>query len=307
MTNQLLALTNQQILLTLMIVLIVFVVMLMALAIVFIIALRKRRPVVKVVMAPTMPQETAEPVQETVSDAASDTASEDSAEPAEPVVEEPAVAEVLAPVEQLEQEGEDDDEDEDSPAYVIEGQERVRYNRSFSAKICQLSKEAKEWYSAIKNEILSYEKVKDRISWKRETFRIGRMSVARLVVRGKTLCLLFAVEPISYNGTKYVVEDVSNIANTADTPTLYRIKSARRMKYAKEMIAGMMKELKSYKDPRYEAKDFFVPYEGDMALIERGLIKRIVTNSTRVFKIEELDEDSFEQEVAATDADDSEE
>ena len=303
MTNQLLALTNQQILLTLMIVLIVFVVMLMALAIVFIIALRKRRPVVKVVMAPTMPQETAAPVQENVSE----TASEDAAEPAESVVEEPAVAEVLAPVEQLEQEGEEEDEDEESPAYVIEGQERVRYNRSFSAKICQLSKEAKEWYSSIKNELLSYEKVKDRISWKRETFRIGRMSVARLVVRGKTLCLLFAVEPISYNGTKYVVEDVSNIANTADTPTLYRIKSARRMKYAKEMIAGMMKELKSYKDPRYEAKDFFVPYEGDMALIERGLIKRVVTNSTRVFKIEELDEDSFEQEVAATDADDSEE
>ncbi len=64
------------------------------------------------------------------------------------------------------------------------------------------------------------------------------------------------------------------------------------------MIAGIMKELKLFKNPRYEAKDFFLPYEGDMALMQRGLVKRVVTGSTRVFRIEEVDK-LPEQEAAA--------
>lgn len=274
------SLSNKTALLILMIVLIVFIVLLTILGITFIIALRKRRPVVKVVMAPLAQQAAAAPTEVNVGTPL--TAGE--------TADEGATAEPQAAVEEPEQEPEEDEDDENS-AYVTEGSERVRYNRSFQAKLCQLSNEGKEWYTALKNDLLSYERVKVRMSWKRETYHIGRMNAARLVIRGKTLCLLIAVEPISYSGTKYHVEDVSNVANTADTPTLYRIKSARRLKYAMEMIAGMMKEIKSYKDPRYEAQDFFVPYEGDMALMQRGLVKRVVSGSTRTFKIEEVDED----------------
>ena len=283
-------LSNKTSLLILMVVLLVFIVLLTVLGIVFIIALRKRRPVVKVVMAPIAQQSIAQEAQQAKVEAA--TVSADSAEPTT-VDAEAAVQ----PVEEEEPEPEEeDDDDEDAPQIITEGHEQVRYNRSFTAKLCQLSNESKEWYSALKNELLSYERVKDRMSWKRETFRMGRTNIARLVIRGKTLCLLIAVEPISYNGTKYSVEDVSNMAATADTPTLYRIKSARRLKYAKDMLAGMMKELRSYKDPRYQAQDYFLPREGDMTLMQRGLVKRVVSNSTRTFKIEEVDESS----VAAT-------
>ena len=283
-------LSNKTALLILMIVLIVFVVLLTVLGIVFIIALRKRRPVVKVVMAPMTGQN---PLQTDYTAAIGAPVGPAAALPAgsgaAPVpprqVEEPAP------------EPEEEDDDEESTAYVTEGSERVRYNRSFSAKLCQLSNESKEWYTALKNDLQSYEKVKSRMSWRRETYHIGRMNVARLVIRGKTLCLLIAVEPVSYSGTKYHVDDVSNVANTADTPTLYRIKSARRLKYAMEMLAGMMKELKTYKDPRYEAKDYFVAYEGDMALMQRGLVKRIVSGSTKTYKIEEVD---GAKEVAAS-------
>ena len=127
------------------------------------------------------------------------------------------------------------------------------------------------------------------MSWKRETFHIGRMTVAKFIVRGKTLSMLFAVEPSSYAGTKYSVRDVSTVSSMADTPTMYRIRKERRCRYAKEMISDIMNELKVYKNPNYEAQDYFVPYEGDMALMQRGLVKRVVSGSTKTFKIEEVD------------------
>lgn len=303
----LMAIDNKTLLLVLMVVLIGFVLLLAVLGVVFIVALRKRAPVVKVVMAPytgstaeeeeeeeEVEEEIVEQPVEAVEAAATDdavTAVQPAPQPAPRIVHEEA----------------DDEPDEDDDETVTEGQERVHYDRSMSAKIAQLKSDSKEWYSDLKNDLLSYEKVKTRLSWKRETFRIGRMTVARLVVRGKTLCLMLAVEPAGYSGTKYTVEDVSNVAATADTPTMYRIKSIRRLKYAKEMIAGMMKELKTYKDPRYEAKDYFVPYEGDMALMQRGLVKRVVTGTTRTFIIQEVDanevaNDQAVAEAAATEA-----
>ena len=266
---------NKTMLLVLMVVLIAFIVLLAVLGIVFIIALRKRAPVVKVLMAP-------------LAAAAAQEEEEDEAAPSEESAEQLEIPEAASaePAPQPEPEPEEDD-DSDETVFVMEGQDRVRYDRSFEAKIAQLRNESKEWYTELKNELLSYERVKTRTSWKRETYRIGRMPFARIVVRGKTLCLLVAVEPAGYDGTKFHVEDVSNVASTADTPTLYRIKSVRRLKYAKEMISGIMKELKIFKNTKYEPQDYFVPYEGDMALMSRGLIKRVVTSHTRTFKVED--------------------
>lgn len=285
---------NKTMLLILMIVLIVFIVLLTSLAIVFIVALRKRAPVIKVVMAPTasIDEEDDEP-EEPVAAVEPAPVTEETAEQEHMPVPEPSPVAPVAP------EPEPDDDDDDETVFVTEGQERVRYDRSFTAKVCQLKNETKSWYTEIKNELLSYERVRDRMSWRRESFRVGRMTFARLVVRGKTLCLMLAVEPAGYAGTKYTVEDVSNVSSTADTPSMYRIKSARKLKYAKEMIAGLMKELKVYKDSHYEAKDFFMPYEGDMGLMERGLVKRVVTGSTRVFKIEEVKEADEEAAIAS--------
>ena len=279
---------NRTMLLILMIVLIVFIVLLAVLGIVFIIALRKRAPVVKVVMAPLSEHKPAEPAHVTP------VVSEDAATTESAATEEAPEEEPEPDIDE-----EEDEEDDDTPTYVTEGSERVWYNRSLTAKLSQLSREIKDWYSELKNELLSYEKVKDRMSWKRETYRVGRMTVARLIVRGKTLSLLLAVEPTGYNGTRFAVDDVSNTASLADTPTMYRIKNPRRVKFAKEMIAGMMKELKVYKNSHYVAQDFFIPYEGDMAFMQRGLVKRIVSGTTRTYKIEEV-EKTAQDEAAAT-------
>lgn len=179
--------------------------------------------------------------------------------------------------------------------FIIENNERVHYDRSCAAKLCQLKKETKEWYIELKNELLSYENVKVRLSWRYETFRIGKTNLARFMVRGKTLCLMLAAEPENYTDTRYTVEDLSDNVTTADTPTLYRIKSAKRVRYAKELIKDVMREIRVFVNPRYIAKDFFMPYEGDMVLMQRGLVKRVVNNTSRKYRIEEISEEENAQ------------
>ena len=65
----------------------------------------------------------------------------------------------------------------------------------------------------------------------------------------------------------------------SDTPTLYRIKSEKRVKYALEMISGMMNAMNVEKLPDYQPQDFTEPYLSDEQLIERELVKRTVSSA----------------------------
>ena len=149
----------------------------------------------------------------------------------------------------------------------------VQYIRSFTAKLIQSNDEVKGWYAELKNELLSYKKVKSRISWKRESFRLGRKNVVRFAFRGKTLCVYFALNPNEFDGTKYKVEAVE-VASYADTSCMYRIKNGRRVRYAKELIAVLMSGLETERTER-AAEDYYLPYEDTEPLIEKGLIKVI--------------------------------
>ncbi|MDE5562748.1 MAG: signal peptidase I [Clostridiales bacterium] len=201
------------------------------------------------------------------------------------------------------------DDGEDKVEYVWEGRERVYYKRSFTAKLAQLKPDAKDRYSALKNELLSYMRVRSVMSWKRESFMLGRKAIARFIIRGKTLCILLAVDPKRYEGTKYFVQDVSDKASNAATPCLYKIRGDRKMKFAIELIADMMNALGVAKNPEYKAEDYYVPSDGTIGLMQRGLVKRVVTETKKVYRIEEISEkralaeqngEQPEQEAAAT-------
>ncbi len=152
---------------------------------------------------------------------------------------------------------------------------KLRYNRSFTARIIQSDDDIKHWYTQIKNELLSYKKAKARMSWKRENFRVGRMPFARFGFRGKTLCLFLPLNPLELEDTKYKVEDVSDNSGFAETPCMFRIKNDRRVKYAIELI-GLVAA--GFGAPRieHESEDFYMPYEGVVELINKGLIKRSI-------------------------------
>ncbi len=162
-----------------------------------------------------------------------------------------------------------------APVFAANG---VLLNKSFKAKLIQSSDEIKSWYARLKNEILSYKKVKARMSWRRESFRLGRNVIARFAFRGNTFCLYLPLDPALYAESKYKVEDASEYASCADTPCMYRLKNERRVRYAIELIAASM-GAKNIGRGNRTAEEYDFPYEDTEALIEKGLIKYKRTES----------------------------
>lgn len=158
----------------------------------------------------------------------------------------------------------------------------TRYNRSFHARLIQSDDDVKEWYGILKNRVLSYEKVSSRMSWKYESFAYRRNSVAKIFIKGKTLYLYLALNPADYAEGKYKIEDVSNVSQFADTPSLYRIKSEKRVRYAQELIDEICTKLGSKKSKR-EPVNYYEPYESDAKLTEKGLVKCVVEDASHSF------------------------
>ena len=173
---------------------------------------------------------------------------------------------------------------------------RLRYDKSFTARLIQSEDEVKYWYTDIKNELLSYKKVKDRTSWKRETFKCGgKLVLAKLAYRGKMLCVFLPLNPAEY-AEKYHAEDASDMSCYEDTPLMIRLKNKRRVKYAIQLIKIVM-EQNTILSVEREPVDYYVPYQGTLELIKKGLIKREIKTAE--------DEAIFEQDRLEKDEDDT--
>lgn len=146
----------------------------------------------------------------------------------------------------------------------------VRYRRSFMSRYIQAESYIQDYYTEIKNLLVSYKGVKAKTAWAKENFKRGRIHIAKIDVKGKALCLYLAIDPKTLEGTKYNVSEVKG-----ECPTLLKVKSDRKKKYALELIEMLMENLGFAKIDR-EYEDYRLAYEDNDALIERGLIKIIL-------------------------------
>ena len=150
----------------------------------------------------------------------------------------------------------------------------IRYDRSFIARIIQ-NDAAKRYYSELKNFALSYG-LKSRISWKFDTFYLGRTSYAIIKVKGRTLYLYLALDPKDFDTSVFRHKDVSDVKTYESCPMMMKIKSDLALKKAKELIKILADRRSLTKQDRtdvdYEAE---LPYEETRTLILKGLIKEV--------------------------------
>ena len=150
---------------------------------------------------------------------------------------------------------------------------QIRYIKSFTAKLIQASDESKAYYEQLKNEALSYKGVTSRVSWHYDSINFGREQVMKFAIKGKTLCVFYALNPDEYLDSKYKVEK-SEVKKFTEVPCLYRIKNDRRRDYAKELIKVVMAKYGLEKgEEKHES--YILPYEDNKPLIARGLIKEL--------------------------------
>ena len=249
------------------------------------------------VQEPSAEEEPAEePVQEVVEEPAEEPVEEVAEEPAEEPVEEVAEEPVEEVVEEVAEEpaeeaaeSEDDAERELSIAEAAaetealretaqEQGKTVRLKRSYECKLRQADDEIKYYYSEIKNELLAYSRVKSGISWNGDRFNLGRDTIAKININGKTLCLYLALNPDEYSITKYHHKYVGDIKAYESTPMMVKVKSNMGLKKAVQLIFEMMEHLKAQRKHRTPV-DYVAeyPYKSDEELIAEGLIKASIT------------------------------
>lgn len=114
--------------------------------------------------------------------------------------------------------------------------QKLRFDRSFAAKLILSDEKVKEYYAEIASEILGFEKVRSKTSWSGVTFSAGRERFASVAFVGKTLCLYLAIDPATLGEGKYKAKNVENVKKRAKTPSMLRIKSDGGKRYALKII-----------------------------------------------------------------------
>ena len=163
---------------------------------------------------------------------------------------------------------------ESEEIYVDASGKRFRLRKSFTAKLIQAQPPVPDYYGQLKNYLLSYNGVKSRVSWNYDSFNRGRIKLAKLNIRGKTLVIYLALDPNAFDVNKYHHKDVSDVNKYADVPFMLKVRSERALKYAKQLIDALMANFGIEKGAE-QSEDYTLPFETTEALIEKGLIKAI--------------------------------
>lgn len=214
-------------------------------------------------------------------------AEEPTAEPAdEPPAEEPTVEEEDAEAEADETEetdetdDADDSDDEGEEEAVLVGNRRifVRYDYSFRAKLIQSTAETQRYYGEFMDFVSAYPKVKARESRKQVRVYAGRKTLAVLLFKGKKLCAAFALEPDRAE-PKYHVVDMSDRKKYESVPSLLKIFSERKLRYAKELFDKVAFAAKLTRgEPEYSG-NYVLPYRTTEELIADGLVRALTSGS----------------------------
>ncbi len=237
-------------------------------------------------------------------------------EPVEEVIEEPVEEVVEEPVEEVIEEPVEEVVEEEVAPEVVEVPAEVdavvvptyfdnegnkidiKYSRSITANIIQSDDTVKSYYSELKNHILSYKGVKSRISWKFDSYNRGRDQLFKIKLRGKTICLYCALNPDDFDKSKYHHEAI-DAKIFEDVPMLVKIKSGLGLRKAKELVDIEMDGLEIEKNPKAKEVDYVnqYPYEENEPLIERGLIKILVSDDQVIKKSTKPVEEPVAEEV----------
>lgn len=153
----------------------------------------------------------------------------------------------------------------------------VRLKRSFTAKMKQSDEKIKSYYSDIKNELTSYKKINSNVSWHGDRFNLGRDTVAKIGINGKTLCFYIDLDPNDpeLKPTVYHQKDVSNQKAYESTPFMVKVKSDAALKKALRLVGILAEKREAEKDASFEPTDYVLEfaYESTKSLFEAGYIK----------------------------------
>lgn len=151
---------------------------------------------------------------------------------------------------------EDEEEDEQEEIYPVEEPQSLEINDDsapfvfgnskgkripFATKVADGNDMTKLAYNTISEFLLSQPKVKCAKAFACERYYIGRKSIAKLTVRGKTLNCYLAIDPTTLDA-KYHAQDASNSKKYEKTPAMIKARSPRAIKYCCTLAKQIIEE-----------------------------------------------------------------
>ena len=163
---------------------------------------------------------------------------------------------------------------------------KIRYRKSFEAKLIMAPEKTKDYYMQLRNVLLSYKRVSAYGSFSCESYRRGRTHLAKMVISGKTLNVYLNLDPASLEGTKYIYTDASDKRKYAKVPLRLKVRSDRACRWAGELIRMMMAKLEI---PEGIPSDeyFDIPEESFDELFARGLIRASLPKGAEIAPVAE--------------------
>ena len=177
----------------------------------------------------------------------------------------------------------------------------VRYRSSFTSRLIQAESSVQDYYTTLKNYLLSFKGVKARSSFNYEAFNKGRIQCVRLNVKGKALTVNLALAPDQYNINKYHFADMSDDPRYDKLPMLLKVRSERALKYALELIDELMKS-QGIPQGKVPTEDYHMPYEPNFELAKRGLVKLILPKGVKMEDISTFVESDVSEIIAGDSA-----
>lgn len=127
--------------------------------------------------------------------------------------------------------------------------------KPFAVKMFEAEPIILERYNELKNYILSFKKIKSRISNTADTFNIGRDQLFKLSTSGKSLKLYLNLD-VTKLESKFNIIDAGDTKSYEQVPAFLRIRSNRAMKYAYVLIDRVISKFDLAKNPKYVKQDY---------------------------------------------------
>ena len=180
-------------------------------------------------------------------------------EPAEEIAEQPAEEPAFSEEVKAEETPEQPAEEVASAAVVIgdvDEKTRLQIKRvPFSEKLLAQPENVLEYFNAIHNEFISYRKLHARISKKCASYRFGRVLVAKLFIKGKTMKLALKLNVSEFNEKVYFQKDMSKVNAYAEVPFTVKIKSGRAAKRAVALVNALAEKQGIVKKSKFTPVD----------------------------------------------------
>ena len=159
----------------------------------------------------------------------------------------------------------------------------TRLKKSFTAKLIESEEDVKDYYSELKNQLLSYVKVKSQINWSNDRFTYDRETIAKICLRGKTLCLYLALDPEEFPTTVYHQKFAGDTKMYEKTPMMMKVKSPVALKRSIKLIELLMERVQAVKGDR-KAVDYAAKfaYRSEEQLLGEGLIKSVLVEKSKL-------------------------